>query len=115
MLVEAASGKVLATLNHGTWVTHVAFSPDGNSLATVCADGKAYLWNVRTGQEITRLETHSGPGVRVQFSPDGRQLAAVTRGDEAPFADLATNEGRPVPETPLGTAHVFVWSGLDGE
>jgi WD40 repeat protein len=98
-LIEANSGRELARLHHGSAVDHVAFSADRSTLATVCNDGVVYLWNTRTRQEIARLPTHSGLGVKVQFSPSGRQLVAITR------TNIATQE----------KAHVFVWSGVEGE
>lgn len=94
-LVERESGKEITRLNHPSAVLHAAFSPDRSSLATICHDGIVYLWNTRTGQEINRLPTNSGPGVRVQFSPNGRQLVAITRLQDK--------------------AYVSVWSGADGE
>jgi WD40 repeat protein len=63
-------------------VTGVAFSPDGNLLATADADGTIRLWNLATGQAIgAPLRTFNRPsagGVNgVAFSPDGNLLATA--------------------------------------
>jgi len=44
---ETASGNLLATLKaHTAAVSIVAFSPDGNSLASVGQDNQLILWQV---------------------------------------------------------------------
>jgi WD40 repeat protein len=102
-LFEAASGRELFTLQHQTPLTEVAFSPDARTLATGTADGSVYLWNIATGQAITRYETRSGSVIKLQFTPDSRQLAAFTIDDrERPSGD-ASYAGR-----------LFVWRGVDG-
>jgi len=56
----------------------VAFSPDGDSVATADRNGKTYLWDVATG---TLTTTYTDPGCKgvdgVAFSPDGAYLAAA--------------------------------------
>lgn len=48
------------------------FSPDNGSLMTVTG-GKAQVWDIKTAQEIVRLEGVSS----AVYSPDGRYLAAL--------------------------------------
>jgi WD40 repeat protein len=66
-------------------VTTVAFSPDGQMLAT--GDYKTYLWNLRTGTLAAALVNPGGTPAPVftgkyrdavtdlAFSPDGKTLA----------------------------------------
>jgi WD40 repeat protein/serine/threonine protein kinase len=67
---DSETGKELFTLKGGA--SNVAFSPDGNCLASR-SDGKVTVWDARTGQELL---TFNGPGGRLVFSPDGKRLAS---------------------------------------
>jgi len=61
-------------------VSDLAFSPDGQWLATASEDGAIRLWSVKTGTLASRLDGHSGPVRAVAFSPDG--LFIATAGSE---------------------------------
>jgi Tol biopolymer transport system component len=58
----------------------LAFSPDGQTLATAGAGGMIGLWNVSTGQPINTQLGHSGDANSVAFSPKGDVIA--TGGDD---------------------------------
>jgi WD40 repeat protein len=78
------------TLRGHIWAVHsVAFSPDGQTVASGSFDSNIKLWNVRTGRQIYNLNgpSHSPVGVvksffsdniiyTVAFSPDGQTLAS---------------------------------------
>ena len=53
-------------------VSSVAFSPDGQTLASGGADKTINLWRVSDGQLLKTLSGHSGWVWSVAFSPDGR-------------------------------------------
>jgi WD40 repeat protein len=76
---DAASGKELLTLSsHTAPVLSVAFSPDGQRLASVSDDKTAKVWDVVTGKEL--LSIHAPDGLTgVALSPDGSQLAVASR------------------------------------
>ena len=61
---------------HTSWVTSVAFSPDGRLLASGSDDQTVKLWDVATGQEVRTLSGHTAPVRSLAFSPDGRLLAS---------------------------------------
>src|SRR5438105_329460 len=63
---------------HVSYVWSVAFSPDGQNLASgdSILDHTAKLWNVQTGQELRTLPGHSDEVESVAFSPDGKTLAS---------------------------------------
>jgi WD40 repeat protein len=56
-------------------VTTVAFSPDGQRLASASVDQTIKLWDLATGFEVLTLRGHKGVVNAVAFSPDGQRLA----------------------------------------
>jgi WD40 repeat protein len=52
-------GRYPDFIGHSSWVTSVAFSPDGKYLASGSSDKTVKLWNVETQKEITTLKGHS--------------------------------------------------------
>jgi WD40 repeat protein len=65
---------------HGSYISRVAFSPDGKTLASGSPDGQVLLWQVATGKQIRRLKGHGGSISAVVFSPDGTMVASSSGG-----------------------------------
>ena len=64
---------------HFGYVVSVAFSPDGNILASASLDGTIRLWNVRQRKPLGEpLKGHSGPVRSVVFSTDSKILASAS-------------------------------------
>ena len=61
---------------HSDYVRSVAFSPDGNIIASGSVDKTIKLWETRTGSLIKTLEGHSYDVESVAFSPDGKIIAS---------------------------------------
>ncbi|NMO14113.1 WD40 repeat domain-containing protein [Pyxidicoccus fallax] len=60
-------------------VLALAFSPDGQVLASAGYDSVLRLWNASSGELLAKLEGHPAEIHAVAFSPDGRWLAAAGR------------------------------------
>jgi hypothetical protein len=58
----------------------VTFAPDGRTLATGDAEGLVHLWDLRTGDEVRRLEGHLRAVRALAFTPDGKRL--ISGGDD---------------------------------
>ena len=63
----------------GESVNHVAFAPDGKTLATGPAIGPVRLWQIADGSPVRVFETPASVVNQVTFSPDGTLLAAGAR------------------------------------
>ena len=61
---------------HEEGVNSVAFSPNGDLLASGSHDETIKLWDVESGKCIFTLEGHKAPVISVAFSPDGKVLAS---------------------------------------
>ena len=69
------NGQSLGELKgHAGIVWDVAFSPDGQLLASVSSDQTTKVWDWRSGTMLTSLN-FPGQIVSVSFSPDGQTLA----------------------------------------
>jgi WD40 repeat protein/serine/threonine protein kinase len=74
-----------------TEVNGVAFSPDGERLASAGGDGKIKIWNSRTGKEVLTLRAaHSDAVVCVAFHPHGNHLASTGADRKVKVWDLTT-------------------------
>ena len=82
---------------HSNPVWSVAFSPDGQYLASGSWDKTVKLWHVESGECTRTMEGHSHPVYSVAFSPDGQYLASGS-GDNT--VKLWSTPGR---ERPLQT------------
>jgi len=114
LLISGAKGAALWSLG-GTWllertlgtgdaespltdrVNAVAFSPDGQLLATGSGEpsrsGQVKLWEAATGRPVREFaDVHSDAVLSLEFSPDGRSLASGAADRFARLLDVASGK-----------------------
>lgn len=78
-----------------SWVSSVAFNPDGTLLATASADRMVRIWDAASGQQRGQpLVGHTDEVTSVAFSPDGATLASAGRDGAIRLWDLVTGSVR---------------------
>jgi WD40 repeat protein len=97
-------GPIGVPLIHGELVHAVAFSPDGNRVASgameAANNGTVSLWDANTGQLIKAAPIGDADAIvwAVAFSPDGRRIAAAGADGVVQLLDALTLEriGQPL-------------------
>jgi len=89
-LYDCATGAERDLAGHRDFVSGLAFSPDGSTLATGSMDGTIRLWNTADGTVLASLPGHLQEVTDVAFSPDGRTLASLARNESFKLWHLPT-------------------------
>jgi WD40 repeat protein len=116
------TGPAATLQGHTDAITCVAFSPDGNTLASSSGDTTARLWDVATGKELVTLYEHPSTVYAVAFSPDGTLLASGSGWYWVPSSPLRPGEREEphtaIPEVgtpvPLTSNMVILWDVATG-
>jgi WD40 repeat protein len=80
-LIDAASGKLLATLaGHADSVRSIAFSPDGKLLAAAGgapqSEGEIKIWDMQSHQLLKTMRGHKDCIYSIDWSPEGKLIAS---------------------------------------
>ncbi|MEH1781335.1 MAG: NACHT domain-containing protein [Nostoc sp.] len=87
-----------ANLNSSTFikvlgrVLSIAFSPDGQIVATADANGKIHLWRFVDSKRLSTLEGHTDWVRSIAFSPDGQMLASGSQDLKVKLWDIRTGQ-----------------------
>jgi len=93
---DVANGNVIWKLSSSS-VDHLAFSPDGRTIAICASDkvmfsGRIEVWDYRTGKRVHVLHGHSPSAACSAFSSDGRRLATGGSDTTVMIWDLETGK-----------------------
>lgn len=77
VLTNAADGAELFQL-HGGYNNRLAFSPDGEHIATGNRDGIVWIWQLEDGQQVASFEEPEADYIQaIDYHPSGNLLAAT--------------------------------------
>lgn len=76
---DTLTSRLHQSLWHDSAINSVAFSPDGQTVATGTSDGTVRLWRVSDGTLIHTLEMHTRPVSGITFSQEGTLLISGSR------------------------------------
>jgi len=74
--LQRLAHQELATLENGSEVQAMAFSPDGRVLAAGCRDGIVRVWDVAKRELLLPLSGHTAAVWSVTFTPDNKKLVS---------------------------------------
>ncbi len=106
--------QIITYIGHTSWVQSLAFSPDGEILASGSNDQTVRLWNVHTGQCLLTLRGHTSWVQSLTFSHDGKILASGSNDQTVRLWDVHTGQCL---QTLLGHSNrvIFITFTLNGQ
>jgi WD40 repeat protein len=114
-LWAAADGQLRRTLQgHTGWAARLAFSPNGQWLASLSWESTVILWDPATGQQVHTLQGHLDAVLGVAFDPSSTRLLSGGNDRTVRFWDVATGQPLHTTSLPGLSNHVHFRFEADG-
>lgn len=88
----------------------LAFSPDGQTIASSAGDSNIQLWSIQTGACLSTLRGHSGKINEIIFSPDGHMIVSASGDSTARLWDTQTTDHSDEPRRHSSTIIKVIFS-----
>lgn len=86
------TGQLAMTLEASqSWLTAVAFSPDGLHLSSADSKGSVQVWRVSDWRKSQEFHVHDDPITSLQFSPDSERIISASGEPRLPGQIVAWN------------------------
>ena len=82
--------EIVPQIPHSSFVSSVAFSPDGSRVLSGSHDNTVKLWDATTGALLRTFKGHAQRISSVAFSPDGARVLSGSLDNTVKLWDAAT-------------------------
>ncbi len=90
-LMNILEGRISRTFAMGTYEA-IAFSPDGSLIASANLKREIIIWEVNSGNIVTKLKGHAGNIESLKFSASGQQLVSAGKDGFTKIWNISTGE-----------------------
>ncbi|KAI0922265.1 hypothetical protein AcW2_007006 [Taiwanofungus camphoratus] len=95
---------------HTGGVCALAYSPDGQYIASGSEDATVIIWEAQTGQRLRTCTEHSDTVCSLAFSPDSKELVSGSRDNLVIIWTIATGDARAILEGHRGFIYCVAYS-----
>src|SRR5690349_14044110 len=95
---------------HSSWISRIAWSPDGKMLSSPADDKRIRLWDAQTGKHLRTLNGHSDTVWGTAWSPNGTVLVSVSFDRTIREWDVQTGKYLGTIKGPFSDAFSIAWS-----